>query len=560
MRQKNIYHMALAMFLLTLVLTASCSQEIQVPPKSNILDYTFVQKYVNTVDTEIWEETCTVDFTETGMKITGTKNWMGGALRNSASGQTFDFRQIDTLSFDIRGTVPAEYITVYVMGVGKIGDDQKLSERLTGYNDTTYTTCTIDLSAMTDIARTEVTHVFTFVVENPDGIANGYESGQWIEVSNIDFRNSADNHVDLSYADSSATGSLANIFAVNDNAALDLQVWSETCNLKVTNNGLKIISKGGSWFGGAVVPQTPQYVNLTNVKSISFAIRGDMTANQVKVGVATPGKTIESVLSTLDATKEINAETFTTYVLPLEGFNTLQQEYGLNLLQFCQGDKYAGIAHWIEIQQVQLFDASGNRVPVSCQAPAFTEGSWSDLFTEIPAEGNIDLQIWIEEETKSSTFISQLIQGEGLKVIPTGSWFGGGIVNPKDNLGYTDYEQFNFSDVATIEFKIKGTTPKENLTVYVTSSETAADGETKFTTSQLAISGLSPATAQWTEEDYQTVTIDVSTATNGHKIDTATFPVAFGGVGSGWQGTWFEIKDITFKNDKGEPIQLDYSL
>ena len=139
-----------------------------------------------------------------------------------------------------------------------------------------------------------------------------------------------------------------------------------------------------------------------------------------------------------------------------------------------------------------------------------------------------------------------------MRIIPISSgWFGGAIVNQEANLGVTDYDLFDFSNISRMTFEIKGTMPASALRFYITRNEQLDMGIEKLEYPEgktLADFGVEISENEWT-----TVTFD-----NLPDFDFVNFPIAFGNNGSGWEGEYFIIRNITYYDAEGNSVELKY--
>ena len=205
-------------------------------------------------------------------------------------------------------------------------------------------------------------------------------------------------------------------------------------------------------------------------------------------------------------------------------------------------------------------DSNGNTVPVKKAVLDFgEEGTWNTLFTDFDATKTpIDLQIWTDSEGNA---IVSLIE-DGLLVIPTGSWAGGGIVNQKANQGESYYESFDFSSVSRMEFRIKGTIDPASIAIYVQRNKYMDTDTGVEVPDQIVPVGtdnkaapLSALDVTLNEDSWTTVSIDIPDT-----LTAVDYPLTFVTTGdnAGWIGRYFVIRDIAFYDEEGNRVELEY--
>ncbi len=555
-----------ALFIIISIIFASCSNEIKDSPENGGVGSwgtLFVQNEISRwIDLQIWEETASVDFAEDGstIKVTGIKDWFGVALVRNNEDRYFNLRNADYLTFEAKGNVPLERAKVYMTGLGSIGNDKALSEYLVGentYSEETSAKFEIDISSLSNDAKERISTILVIFADNSDAAVElpQYQAGQWIEISSVDFLDNNKNHVDIDFeAIKYNDGTFSDIFVNSSIDNYSLQAWEGTCTLEVRDSGLRIYSNGETWFGGAIVTQDGEYADLSGVKRLTFSVRGNMNAEDVKVGVKFTGYDPGVSLSSLDPNKELNEETFESYEIDItENLTDLQTSMVSMLFYFSQAESYSGPGYWIEFKDIDFKDASGNSIRIKSYEDDAEIGDFTNLFTDIEEGTDLDIQIWKDSEGNADMSMTS----EGLRVIPTGAWAGGGIVNPLANQGETNYDLFDFSNVSKMSFKIKGTTRADSLKIYLQRNE-HMDTDTgslypSYSTPEgtLADNGCT----EIKEDEWTEVTFSVP-----DDFDSADYAFTFvtGDDKSGWAGTYFIVKDITYFDANGQSVALSY--
>ena len=206
-----------------------------------------------------------------------------------------------------------------------------------------------------------------------------------------------------------------------------------------------------------------------------------------------------------------------------------------------------------EFKDIDFKDASGNSIRIKSYEDDAEIGDFTNLFTDIEEGTDLDIQIWKDSEGNADMSMTS----EGLRVIPTGAWAGGGIVNPLANQGETNYDLFDFSNVSKMSFKIKGTTRADSLKIYLQRNE-HMDTDTgslypSYSTPEgtLADNGCT----EIKEDEWTEVTFSVP-----DDFDSADYAFTFvtGDDKSGWAGTYFIVKDITYFDTNGQSVALSY--
>ena len=284
------------LFFLSLIMVISCSNEIYFKNSENSFDRLFVQEQIgiSMSRTFLWDDggAGAISFSENGdsMRITGLQSWLNGVgFERNDSFKYYDLTDVAYMTFKVHGTMPLERAKVSVSSTGgSYGDDFNLkywSVDPENYSETTDSTILIDLSSMDAESMKMVERIFLFIANNDDkteGIPL-YESGQWMEISGIDFLNADKQHVDIRYEEIEYdSGSLEDAFNRLDIGAVDLQSWEGTSRIEVRNTGLRIYSLGGTWFGGAVAAPSGEYVDFSDVSAITFEVRGNMKPEEVE--------------------------------------------------------------------------------------------------------------------------------------------------------------------------------------------------------------------------------------------------------------------------------------
>lgn len=536
----------------------------------------FVQNNLaHMTELQIWDDggAGNVSFSDDGstIRVEGVQSWLNGVvlLRNDTE-RYFDFSSVRYMTFLAGGTMPLERIKVSVTGLGSAGGEHYLYdwadvETRDSYSADNPVRITIDLSSMTATAKERVERLFLLVANNDDkeSEAGEYLPGQYVEISEIDYLDGDMNHVDISFERiSSPTGDYSDIFTANRIPDLQLQVWSGTCTLEVIrDSGLRIYSAGDSWFGGAIVPPSGEYADFSGVERMIFRIRGTMEPEEVKIGFKAAGYDGGASLYALDPEASYTETEWAEYeiVIP-DTVNDLQRRLGTALLYFSQAETYSGPGEWIEISSIDYVDSNGNTVPVKKAVLDFgEEGTWNTLFTDFDATKTpIDLQIWTDSEGNA---IVSLIE-DGLLVIPTGSWAGGGIVNQKANQGESYYESFDFSSVSRMEFRIKGTIDPASIAIYVQRNKYMDTDTGVEVPDQIVPVGtdnkaapLSALDVTLNEDSWTTVSIDIPDT-----LTAVDYPLTFVTTGdnAGWIGRYFVIRDIAFYDEEGNRVELEY--
>ena len=548
---------------LCIMMFVSCSSEIGEHVSASQSSKLFVQDTLNRwtemqIWTNEWGGESTVAYSENrdAITITATSSWLNGvAFAKNDAARYFDFSDVAYMSFNVRGTLPLERTKVYIMGLGTYGDASTLYDYVENpeeYGETATVKVQVPLEGMSETARGRIDDVFVIVASNdnlPSSYEEGayelkdYQTGQYVEISEIDFLDENLAHVEIGFERPEfKEGSFDNIlssYAIDD---LELQSWESTSILEVRDTGLRVYSLGSTWFGGAISTVNGDVADFSDVASMSFEIRGSMSSDQVKIGFNVLGGEVASVLSALDGAKTINEEEFVTYELSVpDEINELQRRNVSQILTFCQGNEYSGVGEWLEIRNVTYKDKEGNAIRIKLTPPDAL-GDWTNLFSSIDLEATpIDLQVW--DGTFSASFTN-----EGLKVIPSASWFGGGIVNELANLGETVYEAFDFSDIESMSFNIKGTIRPEGLRVYVG----GAENQVSWPEGALSSIGV----LDINEDDWTEVRIEIPDT-----LTLVNMPLAFANAGDAddWNATYFIIADVTYYDVSGNNVTLKYS-
>ena len=569
MLKKNVIAMLLSICLVFSF--SSCSNEMNkdnIPVNNSAFSNLFVQKNIaNWITMQIWDgQNAAVDFSENkdSIKITGKEGWFNVVLLNNDAEKNFDLSNVATLSFDIKGTIPLQRAKVSVFALGNAGDEKTLydwAENPSLYNDSSPINIRIDLSSLSNDAKVRCTRIFNFAANNdiPDESIPEYIPGvQWVEISSIDFLDENGNHIDIGYsAPIQNPGSFNDVFVGTPTDMLDVQAWEGTCTLEFEKGvGMRVlITDDTAWFTSTFVVQpdkegNARYLDYSDVDRISFDIRGTLGPDEIKVGYLTAGYEEGISLSELTSENgEYTAESYSTYTLNIPSdFNEIQKKHVSRPLTFSNTAEFNGKGYF-EVKNITFKDKDGNSIPLKISS--FESEGISDfttLFSNIGISEDkpfIDLQVW------SNTFKADFIS-EGMRIIPISSgWFGGAIVNQEANLGVTDYDLFDFSNISRMTFEIKGTMPASALRFYITRNEQLDMGIEKLEYPEgktLADFGVEISENEWT-----TVTFD-----NLPDFDFVNFPIAFGNNGSGWEGEYFIIRNITYYDAEGNSVELKY--
>ena len=561
------------LFLCLILSFSSCSNEIDkndIPVNNNSsFSNLFVQKNIaNWITMQIWDgENAVVDFSENkdSIKITGKEGWFNVVLLNNDSTKNFDLTDVSMLSFNIKGTIPLQRAKVSVYALGDVGDEKTLyewAENPSLYNENTDINIKIDLSTLSSDAKIRCTRIFNFAANNDikDETIPEYIPGeQWVEISSIDFLDENGNHVDIKYSEPVQNpGSFNDVFLGTSTDMLDVQAWEGTCTLEFEKNiGMRVlITEGTTWFTSTFVVQPDEdgnarYLDYSDIYSISFDIRGTLSPDEIKVGYLTAG--YEEGISLSELTPEggeYTSDAYATYTFNiLTDFSEIQKKHVSRPLTFSNTSEFKGKGYF-EVKNIVFKDKNGN--PTSLKVSSFASEGISDfttLFSNLGIskdESFIDLQVW------SNTFKADFIS-EGMRVIPISSgWFGGAIVNQEANLGATDYDLFDFSNITKMTFEIKGSMPASALRFYITRNEQLDMGIDK-----LEYPGEGKSLADFgveiLEDEWSMVTFD-----DLPDFKFVNFPIAFGNNGSGWEGGYFIIRNITYYDAYGNSVELKY--
>ncbi len=561
------------LFFLSLIMFISCSNEIYFKYSENSFDRLFVQEQIgiSMSRTFLWDDggAGSISFSENGdtMRITGLQSWLNGVgFERNDSSKYYDLTDVAYMTFKVHGTMPLERAKVSVSSTGgSYGDDFNLkywSVDPENYSETTDSTILIDLSSMDAESMKMVERIFLFIANNDDkteGIPL-YESGQWMEISGIDFLNADKQHVDIRYGEIEYnSGSLGDAFNRLDIGAVDLQSWEGTSRIEVRNTGLRIYSLGGTWFGGAVAAPSGEYVDFSDVSAITFEVRGNMKPEEVAIGFNTIGYNGTFSLNEIEPDAYFDENTFASYTIEVpESITEIQRMYVSQVLCFNQGSSYSGPGKWIEIRDISYLDEKGNILRLeNTRFDDVSAGSWNDLFSNLDAEKTrIDLQVWTDWNGNADLTLTN----EGLRVIPTGDWAGGGIVNYEANLGETYYKAFDFSNIVRMEYEIKGDIDPRYLRIYVMrNSYMGSDGNNVGEASTPSGTLYDIGVSEIKENEWTKVSFDIPDEMS-EVNDPFTF-VTVNGDGddtSGWAGRYFIIRNITYYDAYGNSVELKY--
>ena len=362
----------------------------------------------------------------------------------------------------------------------------------------------------------------------------------------------------IDYRAPESTGSLSDVINRLNLDGVDIQSWENTCSIEILKTGLRIHSLGSTWFGGAIATTSGTYADFSKVSSISFKIRGNMKPEEVAVGFSALGYNGTTVLSTLNPDASFDEENYASYSLEIpETLTQLKRLHVFQILCFNQGSSYSGAGKWIEIKDVSYLDENDNPVKINNSKLEEVSGSWDVLFADIDAEKTrIDLQVWTDWSGNADLTLTE----EGLRVIPTGRWAGGGVVNYEANLGETYYKAFDFSNIIRMEYEIKGDIDPRYLRIYVMrNSYMGSDGNNVGEASTPSGTLYDIGVSEIKEDEWTTVSFDIPDEMS-EVNDPFTF-VTVNGDGddtSGWAGRYFIIRNITYYDAEGNSVELKY--
>ena len=559
------------LFFLSLIMFISCSNEIYFNYSENSFDRLFVQEQIGIGQTNffLWGNGGAGEISlpedSNSIKITGTGYYINclGFERNDAN-KYFNMEDVKYLSFKIRGNIPLQRILSYVTtSAGDAGKSKRLydfAEIPDTYSEENFVSVFIDLTDVPQECLKTVIKPFVFFVDN-QGASDGedqYSAGQWVEIYGIDFLDENRNHVKIDYRAPESTGSLSDVINRLNLDGVDIQSWENTCSIEILKTGLRIHSLGSTWFGGAIATTSGTYADFSKVSSISFKIRGNMKPEEVAVGFSALGYNGTTVLSTLNPDASFDEENYASYSLEIpETLTQLKRLHVSQILCFNQGSSYSGAGKWIEIKDVSYLDENDNPVKINNSKLEEVSGSWDVLFADIDAEKTrIDLQVWTDWSGNADLTLTE----EGLRVIPTGRWAGGGVVNYEANLGETYYKAFDFSNIIRMEYEIKGDIDPRYLRIYVMrNSYMGSDGNNVGEASTPSGTLYDIGVSEIKEDEWTTVSFDIPDEMS-EVNDPFTF-VTVNGDGddtSGWAGRYFIIRNITYYDAEGNSVELKY--
>lgn len=151
------------------------------------------------VDTDfkvhVWDNTHALADTDEGVRITanGSAVWSGGSLAarvaDDGFSEGFDFSNVATLVFKVRGSLPAGQLEVFLQS----GSDDVVRAAVTAHgisslSETDWQDVSIDVSSA---QAANITSAFSHVFEAP------VTAGQWVEFSSIDWLDADGNSVSI---------------------------------------------------------------------------------------------------------------------------------------------------------------------------------------------------------------------------------------------------------------------------------------------------------------------------------------------------------------------------
>ena len=167
---------------------------------------------------------------------------------------------------------------------------------------------------------------------------------------------------------------------------------------------------------------------------------------------------------------------------------------------------------------------------------------------DIPYGGGAGMVLMPQPYVDAYSSVSRLENSVTIMLSPQGEPLTDGIVNELANLGETVYEAFDFSDIESMSFNIKGTIRPEGLRVYVG----GAENQVSWPEGALSSIGV----LDINEDDWTEVRIEIPDT-----LTLVNMPLAFANAGDAddWNATYFIIADVTYYDVSGNNVTLKYS-
>ncbi len=493
--------------------------------------------------------------TDEGLVLKGVEgvNYIGGGFTPADSTRTIDLSEVVSFEFDIKGTIPAEALSIYMRAMGAHYLDKPLSEYGVSITENEFTHVTIPVydEDFPVLCRTYVNDVFTYA----SSAEKGFTSDQYVVIKNITYLDANGNSVKLEYTEeTSSGGSWDDVFEKNYVPSKELQSWSDTCMLQLTETGLKIIATGNGWFGGAIVPaDLSTYYDISSLDSIKLKIRGNMKAGEVSLGFNCYNCSVQYVLSSVDPAKELNENDFTEYTLKIPALKEMQKIMCAQLLTWSQGSSYAGIGKWIEITDITPLDSAGNPIVIKAYAKETLEGDYAAVFGDestMPVDPP-QFMSW------SNTCLADLDSNKGMRIIPSSnsSWFGGGFYRNNN----TNYD---ISKVDSVSFEISGDIPLEAISVNLVAEykhEIGIFEGVDIAKGTIAEHAERQSEGVYSKDSYLKVTIELPKDKDGKPYENASYIFAFSqGTSAEWMGGYFWLRNIRFLDENGNCLQIKH--